>query len=41
MTIHAIDKLEATLAGSGDLDYTGNPTILKVIASGSGEVYKK
>ncbi len=41
MTIHAIDKLEATLAGSGDLDYTGNPTILKVSASGSGEVYKK
>jgi hypothetical protein len=41
MTIHAIDKLEATLAGSGDLDYTGNPVILKVSASGSGEVYKK
>ena len=41
MTIHAIDKLEATLAGSGDLGYTGNPAILKVIASGSGEVYKK
>ncbi len=41
MIIHAIDKLEATLAGSGDLGYTGNPAILKVIASGSGEVYKK
>jgi len=41
MTIHAIDKLEATLAGSGDLGYTGNPAILKVTASGSGEVYQK
>ncbi|VAW27964.1 hypothetical protein MNBD_BACTEROID07-725 [hydrothermal vent metagenome] len=41
MTIHAIDKLEATLAGSGDLGYTGNPAILKVSTSGSGDVYKK
>jgi hypothetical protein len=41
MTIHAIDKLEAALAGSGDLRYTGNPAILKVNASGSGEVYKR
>ncbi len=41
MTIHAINVLEATLAGSGDLGYTGNPTILKVSASGSGDVYKK
>ena len=41
MTIHAIDKLEATLAGSGDLGYIGNPAVLKVNASGSGDVYKK
>ncbi len=41
MSVHAIDKLEATLAGSGDLGYTGNPAVLKVSASGSGEVYKK
>ncbi len=41
MSVHAIDKLEATLAGSGDLGYTGNPAVLKVSASGSGKVYKK
>lgn len=41
MSVHAIDKLEVTLAGSGDLGYTGNPDVLKVSTSGSGEVYKK
>lgn len=41
MTIHAINVLEATLGGSGDLSYIGNPTVMKVRASGSGDVYKK
>ncbi len=41
ITVHAIDKLEATLAGSGDLGYTGNPAVLKVNAAGSGDVYRK
>ena len=41
MTIHAIDKLEATISGSGDLSYIGNPEVLKINATGSGDVYRK
>lgn len=39
--VNAIDKLEVSLTGSGDLGYTGNPAVLKVSAAGSGEVYRK
>ncbi len=39
--VNAIDKLEVSLSGSGDLSYTGNPAVLKVSAAGSGEVYRK
>ncbi|GMT45157.1 MAG: DUF2807 domain-containing protein [bacterium] len=39
--VNAIDKLEVSLIGSGDLGYTGNPAVLKVNAAGSGEVYRK
>ena len=41
INVHAINKLEATVAGSGDLGYTGNPTVLKVNGTGSGDIYKK
>jgi len=39
--VHATDRLEATLAGSGDLYYSGNPPVLKVRTIGSGDVYHK
>jgi len=39
--VNAIDKLEVSLSGSGDLGYTGNPTVLKVSAAGSGDVYRR
>lgn len=41
VSVHAVDILEATLVGSGDLGYTGNPAVFKVNAAGSGEVYRK
>ena len=39
--VNAIDKLEASLTGSGDLGYTGNPTVLKVSTAGSGDIYQR
>ena len=41
ISIHAVNSLEASLVGSGDLHYTGNPTILKISATGSGDVYNR
>ena len=41
VSVHAVDSLEATMAGSGDLHYSGNPTVLKVSALGSGAVYRR
>lgn len=41
MSIHAIDKLEATVSGSGDFGYSGNPSVLKINTLGSGDIYKK
>jgi hypothetical protein len=39
ISVHAANRLEAALSGSGDLHYSGNPTVLKVSALGSGDVY--
>ncbi len=39
--VHVTDKLEATLRGSGNLGYSGNPSVVKVSASGSGDVYHR
>ena len=40
MYVYIEDKLEAFLSGSGDIVYSGNPTINSNL-SGSGRVYKK
>ncbi len=39
--VNAIDKLEVSLTGSGDLGYKGNPAVLKVNTAGSGDIYRK
>ncbi len=39
--VHAVESLDAAVVGSGDLRYSGNPTLLKVSATGSGAVYKR
>ncbi len=41
VSVHAVESLEATVAGSGDLRYSGNPAVLKVSALGSGAVYRR
>ena len=39
--VHAINEIKATTAGSGDIYYSGNPTIEKVKSVGSGSIRKK
>jgi hypothetical protein len=34
-------KLKATIHGSGDINYWGNPTVVETDISGSGRVRKK
>ncbi len=41
ISVHAVDSLKASLVGSGDLRYSGNPTILKISAAGSGDIYHR
>lgn len=41
VVINVIEKLQANLNGSGDITYTGSPSMVDVDARGSGEVYKK
>ena len=41
MFVHAVERLEGTLAGSGDLRYAGHPAFVKVAATGSGSVYSR
>lgn len=41
VVVHAVEKLEATLNGSGDLTYYGTPEYVNVESNGSGEVYRK
>lgn len=38
--INVSEELEATISGSGDVQYTGNPSRLNVHSSGSGKVKK-
>lgn len=39
--IHAISEIHANIVGSGDVIYTGNPTIEKSKSIGSGSIRKK
>jgi hypothetical protein len=39
--INVVDNLQVSLNGSGDVTYTGSPSMVDVDARGSGEVYKK
>lgn len=39
--IHAVEKLDVLLNGSGDLKYLGNPEDVRINGSGSGEVFKR
>jgi hypothetical protein len=41
MYVHAVERLEGTMAGSGDLRYAGNPAYVRVAATGSGDVYHR
>lgn len=41
IVVQAVEKIEATLNGSGDLTYYGSPEYVDVESNGSGEVYKK
>ena len=41
VVIHAVEKIQAILNGSGDLTYYGNPQYVDVVSNGSGEVYRK
>jgi hypothetical protein len=41
VSVHVVESLEAVSNGSGDVKYTGNPTVLKVSAPGSGTVYHR
>ncbi|MFA5419565.1 MAG: head GIN domain-containing protein [Bacteroidales bacterium] len=41
MVVTVAESLQAKLNGSGDLTYRGEPAKVKVVANGSGEVYKK
>ncbi len=40
VVVHAVESLDAAVAGSGDLEYSGSPTALTVSATGSGAIYK-
>ena len=39
--IHAIESIQASIAGSGDVYYTGDPKKANVSSSGSGELIKR
>lgn len=39
--VHPVQELEASLTGSGDLRYTGNPQLLKTRSLGSGDIIKR
>lgn len=39
--VHAISEIHANIVGSGDVIYTGNPTIEKLKSIGSGSIRKK
>lgn len=39
--VHPIQKLDAALAGSGDLTYYGHPAALKTKSTGSGDIRKR
>jgi len=41
IAVHPIQKLDAALAGSGDLTYYGNPAALKTQSTGSGDIRKR
>jgi hypothetical protein len=41
MLVNVTKSLKATLYGSGDITYRGNPDIVDVTAKGSGSVYKR
>jgi len=41
VAVQAVEKISATLNGSGDLTYYGSPEYVDVEANGSGEVYRK
>jgi len=41
VVVNVVEKLQANLSGSGDVTYTGSPSMVDVDARGSGEVYKK
>lgn len=39
--VHAVSEIHAKIVGSGDVIYTGNPTIEKVKSIGSGSIKRK
>ena len=39
--VHAVNSIEGSLVGSGDLHYSGNPAVVKVSTLGSGDVYHR
>lgn len=41
VVVQAVEKVTATLNGSGDLTYYGSPEYVDVESNGSGEVYRK
>ena len=41
ISCHADESIDAHSSGSGDIEYSGNATVVKTKASGSGEIFKK
>lgn len=41
INITAIESIVASIAGSGDIYYKGNPSTVKVSSTGSGDIYKR
>lgn len=41
IVVNVVENLQANLSGSGDVTYTGSPSMVDVDARGSGEVYRK
>ena len=39
--VRAVNSIEGSLVGSGDLHYSGNPAVVKVSTLGSGDVYHR
>ena len=39
--LHVLNKLDANISGSGDIDYWGNPGAVNIQVSGSGKITKK